>query len=247
MPRDANVRHSLPKAVFDRLKEGRRNDKPYTYTDADVRAIARFVSRPVNDFNQLEVDLANSAKARGGAPLPTKHEARLAWRKKHAQDKEELRRRVTERDAKKSLEERLAPRPLSERIAPRPATYTPVVRKPILIDFAKHSDKDRIGIFRPKIEATAKRLTPIVELIEEFPDAPRDHIRKFKHFLERLLDLRDALDERAPTIVAAQWQSLDWGLKEIGKISFGGIRRNYETVLRRVVGVVDNGYFEFLL
>ena len=121
------------------------------------------------------------------------------------------------------------------------------MRKPVLIDFAKHSDKDQIGIFRSKIEATAKRLTPIVELIEEFPDAPRDHIRKFKHFLERLLDLRDALDERAPTIVAAQWQSLDWGLKEIGKISFGGIRRNYETVLRRVVEVVDNGYFEFLL
>ena len=106
--------------------------------------------------------------------------------------------------------------------------------------------KDRIGIFHPKIEATAKRLTSIVELIKEFPDAPKDHIRKFKHFLERLLDLRDALDERAPTIVAAQWQSLDWGLKEIGKISFGGIRRNYETVLRRVVEVVDNGYFEFL-
>ena len=120
------------------------------------------------------------------------------------------------------------------------------MRKPVLIDFAKHSDKDRIGIFRPKIEATAKRLTPIVELIEEFPDTPRDHIRKFKHFLERLLDLRDALDERAPTIVAAQWQSLDWGLKEIGKISFGGIQRNYKTVLRRIVEVVDNGYFEFL-
>ena len=57
---------------------------------------------------------------------------------------------------------------------------------------------------------------------------------------------RDALNERAPTIVAAQWQSLDWGLKEIGKISFGGIQRNYETVLRRVVEVVNNGYFEFL-
>ena len=80
MPRAANVRRSLPKAVFDRLEEGRRNNKPYSYTDADVRAIARFVSQPVNNFNQLEVDLANSSKARGGAPLPTKHEARLAWR-----------------------------------------------------------------------------------------------------------------------------------------------------------------------
>ena len=202
MPRDANVRRSLPKAVFERLEEGRHNDKPYTYTDTDVRAIARFVLQLVANFNQLEVDLANSSKARGGAPLPTKHEARLAWRKKHAQDKEDLRRRVAEHDAKKSLEERLAPRPLSERITPRPATYTPVVRKPVLIDFAKHNDKDRIGIFRPKIEATAKRLTPIVELHEEFPDARPDHIRKFQHFLERLLDLRDALDERAPTIVA---------------------------------------------
>ena len=143
MPRDANVRRTLPNAVFDRLEEGRRNNKPYSYTDADVRAIARFVSQPVNNFSQLEVDLANSSKARGGAPLPTKHEARLAWRKKHAQDKEDLRRRIAEHDAKKSLEERLAPRPLSERIAPRPATYTPVVRKPVLIDFAKHSDKDR--------------------------------------------------------------------------------------------------------
>ena len=109
MPRDANVRRSLLKAVFDRLEEGRRNDKPYTYTDADVCAIARFVSQPVANFNQLEVDLANSSKARGGAPLPTKHEARLAWRKKHAPDKEDLRRRIAERDAKKSLEEHLAP------------------------------------------------------------------------------------------------------------------------------------------
>ena len=97
MPRDANVRRTLPNAVFERLEEGRRSNKPYSYTDADVRAIARFVSQPVNNFNQLEVDLANSSKARGGAPLPTKHEARLAWRKKHAQDKEDLRRRVAER------------------------------------------------------------------------------------------------------------------------------------------------------
>ena len=120
------------------------------------------------------------------------------------------------------------------------------MRKPVLIDFAKHSDKDQIGIFCPKIEATAKRLMSIVELLKEFPDSHPDHVRKFHNFLERLLNLRDALDERAPTIVAAQWQSLDWGLKEIGKISFGGIRRNYEMVLHRVVEVVDNGYFEFL-
>jgi hypothetical protein len=77
VPREPPVRRSLPSAVDQTLDAHRQAGQPYRYTDADVRAIARFVSAPVS-FDQRAVDLALIEQARGG-PRPTKRENRLAF------------------------------------------------------------------------------------------------------------------------------------------------------------------------
>jgi hypothetical protein len=49
-----------------------------------------------------------------------------------------------------------------------------------------------------------------------------------------------------PAITRVQWQSLDWGLKEVGKVSFAGLRRNYKEILCRLVQISEQGYFDWL-
>jgi hypothetical protein len=90
VPREPRTRRRLPKEVFDRLEAGRSRNEPYRYTTGDVRAIAAHVSRPPTPVSQLEADLQQLSAARDHAPLPTKREARLAFRKNQAKHREQL-------------------------------------------------------------------------------------------------------------------------------------------------------------
>jgi hypothetical protein len=106
----------LPKEVFDRLEAGRSRNEPYRYTTRDVRAIAAHVSRPPAPVSQLEADLQQLSAARDHAPLPTKREARLAFRKHQAEHCEQLAAVQTQRAQQEhqTLEERLARPSLAE-------------------------------------------------------------------------------------------------------------------------------------
>jgi hypothetical protein len=159
VPCEPRTRRRLPKEVFDRLEAGRSRNEPYCYTSGDVQAIAAHVS-------QLEADLQQLSAARNHAPLPTKHEACLAFRKHQAEHCEQLAAVQTQRAQQErwTLEERLARPSLAERIGEQ--TYTPIAPKPIVIDFTKTTTANLIGIFKPKITATALRLKPIIELEE---------------------------------------------------------------------------------
>jgi hypothetical protein len=246
VPRKPPVRRSLPSAVEQTLNAHHQAGQPYRYTDADVRAIARFVSAPVS-FDQRAVDLALIEQARGG-PRPTKRENCLAFR----QQLEETRARHTanaerEEAHQKSLAARLAV-PLADRLAPAASTSaTPIVPKPILIDFKKVQGEDRVKVFQPKIKATIKRLTPLVELFDQFSD--RVDVSKFhqlERFLDRLLNLQDHLSERVRTISPDQWQRLDFNLRQFGKIPFTSLHRRYPDVLKEVVLVLDNTALDWL-
>jgi hypothetical protein len=240
------VRRSLPSAIDQTLDAHRQASQPYRYTNTDVRAIARFVSAPVS-FDQRAVDLALIEQACGG-PRSTKRENRLAF----CRQLEETRaRRATnaerEEAHKKSLTARLEV-PLADRLAPAASTSaTSIAPKPILIDFKKVQGKDRVKVFQPKIKATIKRLTPLVELFDQFSD--RVDVSKFhqlERFLDRLLNLQDHLSERARTISPDQWQRLDFNLCQFGKIPFTSLRRRYPDVLKEVVLVLDNTALDWL-
>jgi hypothetical protein len=246
VPHEPSVRRSLPSAVEQTLDAHCQASQPYRYTDADVRAIARFVLAPVS-FDQRAVDLALIEQARGG-PCPTKRENRLAFRRQLEETRARRAANAEREEAhKKSLAACLKV-PLVDRLAPAASTSaTPIAPKPILIDFKKVQGEDRVKVFQPKIKATIKRLTPLVELFDQFTD--RVDVSKFhqlEHFLDRLLNLQDHLSECGRTISPDQWQRLDFNLCQFGKIPFTSLRRRYPDVLKEVVLVLDNTALDWL-
>jgi hypothetical protein len=246
VPRKPRTRRRLPKQVFDRLEAGRSRNEPYHYTAGDVRAIAAHVSRPPTPISQLEADLQQLSAARDHAPLSTKREACLAFRKNQAERREQLAAVQTQRaqQERQTLEERLARPSLTERIGEQ--TYTPIAPKPIIIDFTKTTTTNLIGIFKPKITTTALCLKPIIELEEHWSSATSDQRRTFESLADKIQSFGFDLETCAPAVTRVQWQSLDWGLKEIGKVSFAGLWRNYKEVLCRLVQISKQGYFNWL-
>jgi hypothetical protein len=246
VPRKPRIRRRLPKEVFDCLKAGRSWNEPYRYTTGDVRAIAAHVLRPPAPVSQLEADLQQLSAARDHAPLPTKREACLAFRKHQAEHREQLAAVWTQRaqQERRTLEERLACPSLAEQIGEQ--TYTPIAPKLIVIDFTKTTTADLIGIFKPKITATALRLKPIIELEEHWSNATPNQCRAFESLADKIQSFGFDLETRAPAVTRVQWQSLNWGLKKIGKVSFAGLRRNYKEVLCRLVQISEQGYFNWL-
>lgn len=130
-----HVRRRLPQQVFDCLEASRLRNKPYHYTFGDVRAIAAHVSR-LTHVDQLQTYLNNLSAARNHVPLPTRHEAQLAFRKHRAELNDELQtvRTQWEQQHRRTLEERLACPKLADCITE--PTYIPITLKPIIIDFA---------------------------------------------------------------------------------------------------------------
>jgi hypothetical protein len=246
VPREPRIRRRLPKEVFNRLEAGRLRNKPYRCTTRDIRAIAAHVLRPPAPVSQLEADLQQLSAARDHAPLPTKRKARLAFQKNQAERREQLAAVWTQRaqQERRTLEERLTRPSLAERIGEQ--TYTPIAPKPIVIDFTKTTTADLVGIFKPKITATALCLKPIIELEEHWSNATPDQHHAFESLTDKIQSFGFDLETRAPTVTRVQWQSLDWGLKEIGKVSFAGLRRNYREVLSRLVQISEQGYFDWL-
>jgi hypothetical protein len=246
VPRKPRTRRRLSKQVFDHLEAGRLRNELYHYTTGDIRAIAAHVLRPPISVSQLKADLQQLSAACNHVPLPIKREARLAFRKNQAERREQLAAVRTQRaqQERRTLEEHLARHSLAERIGEQ--TYTPIAPKSIVIDFTKTTTADLVGIFKPKITATALRLKPIVKLEEHWSNATPDQRRAFESFADKIQSFGFDLETRAPAVTRVQWQSLDWGLKEVGKVLFAGLRRNYKEILSRLVQISEQGYFDWL-
>jgi hypothetical protein len=179
-------------------------------------------------------------------PLLTKHEARLAFQKNQAERREQLAAVWTQRaqQERQMLEERLAHPSLAKQIGEQ--TYTLIAPKPIVIDFTKTTTTDLIGIFKPKITATILRLKPIVKLEEHWSNATPNQRHAFESLADKIQSFGFNLEVCASTITRVQWQSFDWGLKEVGKVLFAGLWRNYKEVLSKLVQISEQGYFDWL-
>jgi hypothetical protein len=115
--------------------------------------------------------------------------------------------------------------------------YTPIASKPIVIDFTKTTTTSLIGIFKPKITATALCLKPIIELEEHWSSTTPNQRHTFKSLVGKIQSFGFDLETCMPAVIRAQWQSLDWGLKKIRKVLFAGLRCNYKEVLSRLVQI----------
>jgi hypothetical protein len=103
-----------------------------------------------------------------------------------------------------------------------------------------------IGIFKPKITATAFRLKPIVELEEHWSSATLDQCCTFEFLMDKIQSFSFDLETCAPAVTCVQWQNLNWGLKEVGKVLFARVQRNYKEILCRLAQIFKQSYFDWL-
>jgi hypothetical protein len=140
------------------------------------------------------------------------------------------------------LEECLARLFLAKQIGEQ--TYIPIAPKPIVIDFMKTTTANLIGIFKPKITTTALCLKPIIELEEHWSATTANQCHTFESLADKIQSFGFDLEAHTSTITCVQWQSLDWGLKEIGKVLFARLWCNYREVLSRLVQISKQSYFD---
>ena len=220
---EPKLQWELPQQVFDHIHARREAGQPYRYTTKDVRAILKFVNdkpEPARPSFFTEADQARFDETRRTS------------------------RQLGERIAAErtlSLADRIEKPRLAERISAG-TNAAPAAPSPI-IDFENKSPDRVVAIFIPKIRATLKRLAIVVKL-ERFELLPNDIRLPLKNFVDRLDKFYNAI--ATCPIDRAQWQALNYGLIEIGKISFKNLRQRHDTIALEIVRVYQGGYFGVL-
>lgn len=136
-------------------------------------------------------------------------------------------------------------KPLIERIADKPPISLPVGHRPIDLDFQKKSPQEVSAIFDRRVDATVNRLFAIwdvKDLYEQLPAAQRQALNKLG---AKLNWLQQNVDK------AGSWEkkdqdSLKWGLKQIGEVSFQRLHQNYTRAVAQLTFIYDSGYFDWI-
>ncbi len=232
--RQPRLQRALPQQFFDHILAKREIGQPHRYTTKDISAIVRYLNEepPVNSHycrfpTQAEVD-------------------------HHRTQARRLADRIRDERATKSLLDRIQPLSLADRIEARaltnpiPESTLPLFEpKPILIDFRKTTTQDLIGIFKPKLTAVITRLAPVYELLDRSKISPDLH-DCFKELSWKLDSLFEDFDTRATSITSQEWQALNFGLREIGRVSFKGLRPNYTKILTQLARIFHDRYFDWI-
>ncbi|EKM49176.1 uncharacterized protein PHACADRAFT_201934 [Phanerochaete carnosa HHB-10118-sp] len=150
---------ALPEAIFDQLSREREAGAPHQYTTTELRTIVRHVSTLPPPSTALPTINWNAVKQ---AKLAA-HDNRQHFQ---AQRDQANARQNAHASASSS-------RPLADCLTAAP-TYTPIVPKPVTIDFARYSAADLARIFVPKFAATLKRFNVLETL--NCPDVLIDDI-----------------------------------------------------------------------
>ena len=184
-----------------------------------------------------------------------RHERHKQWQAERPKKQAEFAARVAARDeevAKAACEaerDRIlagpSARTLLERLAEQPLTYTPIAPKAIVINIDKHSPADLARIYTPKFDAVLKRL----EVFETFDFGDDigtvvDHVKNLQALIKHLQHIKRGLADRCSYIEYRQWKGYEAGCKEIGGISFKGLRRNRVRIVKALSAVYVNGYFD---
>ena len=223
---EPHLNQELPQEVFDHLHTHREAGHPYKYTTKDVRAILRYINdkpEPARPSFFTEADQARFDETRRTS---RKFGERIAA------------------ERKLSLAERIEKPRLAERISAG-TNAAPAAPSPI-IDFKHKSVDNFIAIFIPKIRATLRRLAIVVKL-ERFELLPNDIRLPVKNFVDALDRFYNVIAAYHTITNRAEWQALNYGLIEIGKISFKNLRQRHDEIALQVSRVIRGGYFEILV
>ena len=220
---EPRLQRELPQQVPDLIHACREAGHPYKYTTKDVRAILRYVNdkpepaRP-SFFTEADQKCFNE----------TRRSLRLYGKRITAENK-------------LSLADRIEKPCFAEHISAG-TNAAPAARSPI-IDFEHKSHDNIVAIFVPKVRATIKRLAIVIKL-ERFEFLPND----IKVPVERLVHGLDKFYNSIATlpIDKGQWQALNYGLIEIGKVSFKNLRQRHDEVALAIARIAKGGYFDVL-
>ncbi|EKM51160.1 uncharacterized protein PHACADRAFT_199995 [Phanerochaete carnosa HHB-10118-sp] len=105
-----------------------------------------------------------------------------------------------------------------------------------------HATADLARIFAPKFAATLKHFN-ILETLD-CPDVLADDINAVFKLRDRLAHLDCTLKDVSSVISIEEWNRWDSGLKQIGGVSFKGLRRNRVQIFKALRVVWVNGYFD---
>ena len=220
---EPKLQRELPQQVFDHIHARREAGHPYKYTTKDVRAILKFVNDKPEPARPSFFTEADQARLDDTRRTSRQFGERIAAERKLS---------LAERIEKPRLAERISAGTNAVRIAPSP-----------IIDFEGKSHDRLVAIFIPKIRATLRRLAIVVKL-ERFELLPNDLRLPIKNFVDRLDKFYNTIASRP--VNKAQWQALNYGLLEIGNISFKSIRQRHDEVALEIARVVKGNYFDVL-
>ena len=225
--RQPRLRRHLPQSFHNAVQARRDLGEPRLFTEKELEAVVSYVSRRPR-FHPLGTRLE----------LPDPQEFRSETRQINERNRAARDKSLADRIEKPSLRQRIAQ-------APPPVTNVPVAEKSSILDFKKLTNEDLANIFKPKLEATTKRLQIVLDLLDK-----TDHERKHEQSVRSLdKQLHHALDHLVKVVAAANrrdLQSLDWGLKSVGNLSFKGLRRNYSRILGEIAYIAEGGYFDWI-
>ena len=237
---EPRLNQELPQEVFDHLHARREAGHPYKYTTKDVRAILRYVNdkpepaRP-SFFTKADEEQLNR----------TRRSARqYGERTATEREQQQLADRIRRDERKPPLIDRIERPRLVERISAG-TNAAPAAPSPI-IDFENKSTDRIIAIFIPKIRATLRRLAIVVKL-ERFELLPNDIRLPVRNFVDALDRFYNVIAAYHTITNRAEWQALNYGLIEIGKISFKNLSQRHDEIALQVSRVVRGGYFEILV
>lgn len=136
--------------------------------------------------------------------------------------------------------------PLAKRISARPLPEIPAVgHRPIDIDFAKKQPHEVELIFDSRLGATITRLTIIWELKDLWNDLSFSDQCALEDLGKRL-NWASRNSAKAHTWLKIERDSLSWGLQSIGHIKFEQLRKNYASIVKKLVFVYSSGYFDWI-
>ncbi|KAI0761247.1 hypothetical protein BC629DRAFT_1546161 [Irpex lacteus] len=223
--RQPRLQRNLPEGFLNAVGTRRAEGRPVRWTDRDIEAIVAYVSRrprlhplgtrlPPFDYNE------------------------------HRERGQRITQRVRQERAQ-SLADRIEKPSLRDRIsnAPAPAPPTPIAPKPALVDFAKLSIEDRAGALRPRLDATIRRLTAVIEVLDELPIKASDQ-KVIRDHYNHLLYVRDTLSQYVNRSDTRTLTTLSWGLKQVGFVSFKNLRNDINRVVSDLKKVFEGGYWE---
>ena len=220
---EPRLQRELPQQVPDLIHACREAGHLYKYMTKNIRAILRYVNdkpepaRP-SFFTEADQERFNE----------TRRTSRLYGERIAAENK-------------LSLADHIEKPRLAERISAG-TNAAPAARSPI-IDFEHKSHDNIVAIFVPKVRATIKRLAIVIKL-ERFEFLPND----IKLPVERLVHGLDKFYNSIATLPVdkAQWQALNYGLIEIGKVSFKNLRQRHDEIALEIARLAKGGYFDVL-